>query len=87
VQAVSSACAQLAVGLSSPRLDVWSLFFSSRFCIITASAPSTAGTHTDGGAVIRKPRSAWLERTPTIHVTFLYVSWYVRVIDTHSILK
>jgi len=41
--------------------------------------PSTAGTSTDGGAVIRKPGSAWLEGTPAIHVTCLYVSWCVRV--------
>ena len=38
-------------------------------------------------AVTRKPRSAWLEGTPAIHVTSSYVSWYVRVVDTHSILK
>ena len=29
-------------------------------------APSTARTHTDGGVVIRKPGSAWLEGTPTM---------------------
>ena len=51
------------------------------------NAQITSGTHTDGGAVIRKPRSAWLEGTPAIHVTCLHVSWYVRVVDTHSILK
>jgi len=28
-----------------------------------ASAPSTVGTSTGGGAIIRKPRSAWLEGT------------------------
>jgi len=28
--------------------------------------PSTAGTSTDGGAVIRKPGSAWLEGTPAM---------------------
>ena len=39
------------------------------------------------GAVIRKPESAWLEGTPAIHVTCLYVSVYMRVVDTHSILK
>jgi len=37
--------------------------------------------------VIGKPRSARLKGTPAIHVTCLYVSWYVRVVDTHSILK
>jgi len=36
------------------------------FWIHTASAPSTAGTHTDGGAVIRKPGSAWLKGTPAM---------------------
>jgi len=30
------------------------------------SAPITSGTHTDGGAVIRKPGSAWLEGTPAM---------------------
>jgi len=29
-------------------------------------APMTAGTHTHEGAVIRKPRSAWLEGTPAM---------------------
>jgi len=33
------------------------------------------------------PEVARLEGTPAIHVTCLYVSWYVRVVDTHSILK
>jgi len=37
--------------------------------------------------VIRKPGSAWLKGTPAIHVTCAQVSWYVRVLDTHSILK
>jgi len=31
-----------------------------------ASAPITSETHTDGGAVIRKPGSAWLEGTPAM---------------------
>jgi len=31
------------------------------------------------------PEAARLEGTPTVHVTCLYVSWYVRVVDTHSI--
>jgi len=33
------------------------------------------------------PKVARLEGTPTIHVTCLYTSWYVRVVDTHSILE
>ena len=33
------------------------------------------------------PKVARLEGTPAIHVTCLYVSWYVRVVNTHSILK
>ena len=33
------------------------------------------------------PKVARLEGTPAIHVTCLYVSWYVRVVDTHLILK
>ena len=31
-----------------------------------ASAPSTSGTHTDEGAVIRQPGSTWLESTPAM---------------------
>jgi len=38
----------------------------------TASALSTAETHTDGGAVIRKPGSAWLEGTPAISVIVMF---------------
>ena len=38
-------------------------------------------------AVIGKPGCAWLTGTPAIQVTCLYVSWYLRVVDTHSILK
>jgi len=34
--------------------------------------PSTAGTITDGGAVIRKPGSAWLEGTPAISIIFMF---------------
>jgi len=41
-------------------------FFFFWFRIHTASAPITAGTHTDGGAVIRKPGSAWLEGAPAM---------------------
>ena len=37
-----------------------------------ASAPITSGTHTDGGAVIRKPGSAWLEGTPAISIIFMF---------------
>jgi len=33
------------------------------------------------------PKVAQLEGTPAIHVTCLYTSWYVRVVDTDSILK
>jgi|AntRauMFilla1563_2_1112583.scaffolds.fasta_scaffold459274_1 hypothetical protein len=36
------------------------------FRIHTASAPGTAGTSTDGGAVIGKPGSVWLEGTPAM---------------------
>jgi len=31
-----------------------------------ASAPITSGTHTDGGAVVRTPKSVWLEGTPAM---------------------
>ena len=46
--------------------------FSFWFWIHIASTPSTAGTHTDGGAVIRKPGSAWLEGTPAISIIFKF---------------
>jgi len=32
----------------------------------------TAETHTDGGAVIRKLGSAWLEGTPAISIIFIF---------------
>ena len=38
-----------------------------------ASAPMTSGTHTDGGAVIRKPGSAWLEGTPAMDLGHMNV--------------
>jgi len=36
------------------------------FCNHTGSAQITSGTHTGGGAEIRKPRSAWLKGTPAM---------------------
>ena len=33
------------------------------------------------------PEVAWFESTPAIHVTCLYTSWYMRIVDTHSILN
>jgi len=42
------------------------------FVIHTASTPITSGTHTDEGAVIRKPGSAWLEGTPAISIIFMF---------------
>ena len=47
-------------------------FFFSWFEIHTTSTPSTAETHTDGGAVIRKPRSTWLQNTPATSVIFMF---------------
>ena len=47
------------------------LFFFG-FGIHTASETSTAETHTDGGAVIRKPGSAWLEGTRAISIIFMF---------------
>ena len=41
------------------------------FWIHTASETSTAETHTDGGAVIKKPGSAWFEGIPAISITFM----------------
>jgi len=43
--------------------------FSGFFFLVwdpQASAPITSETHTDRGAVIRKPGSAWLEGTPAM---------------------
>ena len=42
------------------------------FRIHAASTPITSGTHIDGGAVIRKPGSAWLEGTPAISIIFMF---------------
>jgi len=52
-----------------------------RFEIHTASMPS--GTHTDGGAVIMKPRSAWLEGTPAISIIFMFC-YKIVVLSRHS---
>ena len=46
------------------------------------SAPITSETHTGGGAVIRKPGSAWLEGTPAIdlgHVNVVVKWMYLNV--------
>ena len=49
------------------RLIAWITFFCFFwFWIHTASALTSSGTHTVGGAVIRKPGGAWLEGTPTM---------------------
>jgi len=50
-----------------------SAFWYFWFWIHTASAPSTAGTSTGGGAVIRKPGSASLEGTPTMDLGHMNV--------------
>jgi len=55
----------LSLSLPSSAFD----FFFGGFWIHTASAPSTAGTSTGGGAVIRKPGSAWLKGTPAMDHT------------------
>jgi len=42
----------------------------------------TSGTHTDGGAVIRKPESAWLEGIPPMdlkHMNFILKWMYLYV--------
>ena len=36
-----------------------------------STQPITSGTHTDEGAVIRKPGSAWLEDTPAKMILFV----------------
>ena len=42
------------------------------FEIHTASTPIKSGMHTDAGAVIRKPGSAWLEGIPAISITSMF---------------
>jgi len=37
--------------------------------------PITAGMHTDGGAVIKKPGSAWLEGTLAIDLGLCFFVW------------
>ena len=62
----------------SPFRGRWAIFFSFWFWIHTASETSTAETHTDGGAVIRKPGSAWLLGTPAISIIlmFCFMKWW-----------
>jgi len=43
------------------NLYIYIYIYSFWFEIHTASTPMTSGTHTDGGAVISKPGTAWLE--------------------------
>jgi len=60
----------LFVGMK-PKFFFW-------FWIHTAGETSTAETHTDEGAVMRKPGSVWLEDTPAISVIiylFFEVFW------------
>jgi len=47
-------------------------FYFFWFSIHTDSETSTTETCTDGDAIIRKPRSAWLEGTPAISVVFMF---------------
>ena len=60
----ASSCFRWAVSEGTACRPARAFFFW--FWIHTASETSTAETHTDGGAVIRKPRSAWLEGTPAM---------------------
>jgi len=56
-------------------VSVYSFFFVPIFFLVwnpQTSAPITSGTHTDGGAVIGKPGSAWLEGTPAISIFFMF---------------
>ena len=41
-------------------------------CESTQLARRVHKTHTDGGAVIRKPGSAWLEGTPAVSIIFMF---------------
>ena len=66
---VFGAPAQAAPPHQTSSTQLWKNFF---FWIHTASAPIKSGTHTDGGAVIRKTGSAWLEGTPAISVMFVF---------------
>jgi len=49
------------------------IFDLAWFWIHTVSAPITSGTHTDGGAVIRKPGSTWVEGTPAISIILIFL--------------
>ena len=49
------------------------IFFLVWFGIHTASETSTAETHPDGGSVIRKPGSAWLEGTPALSIIIIII--------------
>jgi len=54
----------------------WVFFcFCFWFWIHTASTPIASGTHTDGGAVIRKPGSAWLDALPQLVLLLCFVLW------------
>jgi len=64
--------------LSSPRsVDHPCLYSDADFFFLVwnlqARTPITSETHTDGGAVIRKPGSAWLEGTPAMDLGHMNV--------------
>jgi len=82
-----------------PSID---FFFVGWFWIHTDSTPITAGflfcffaaTHLTRPVHQERPQVVCSNKvarkrlgTPAIHVTCLYVSWYVRVVDTHSIFR
>jgi len=52
--------------------DEFQVFFFFWLEIHTTSTPITSGTHTDGGAVIWKPGSAWLEGTHAVSIIFMF---------------
>ena len=58
---------------SWPNRKALPQFLVFLFCHHRASAPITSGTHTEWGAVIRKPGSAWLKGTPTMDLGHLNV--------------
>jgi len=60
----------LSVADGARNIGIFIFFW---FWIRTANAPITAGTHTGWGAVIMKPRSAWLEGTPAMDLGHIHM--------------
>jgi len=66
-------CAVISSLQNPDRIERHSRSFLFLFCHHRASAPITSGTHTEWGAVIRKPGSTWLKGTPAMDLGHLNV--------------